>query len=531
MDNYIETRESTMRDYMRVLFRQKAVIFLTIAVILGATYIGLKLKTPLYESQVKLLIQAEKQLESPYYREVMSTRSLEQSLTQSEVIKSSPVIERAVQTLALYEQPLDYEKKFSSPLRGRIVDWQVERFKKTLSQYPAEAQKLYIYQTRVADLRDRIKVEPVRDTNIFVLKVSDFSPVGSAILANVISRSYVIFDLEQQLAELQLKYGEKNQVIAQIKDSIEKMSKTLNGQPIPATEALGPASVKIIEQASVPIRAAGLPKWVIGVLAVVMSIFVALMLAFLFEYMDQTFKTPEDIERFLNLPLLGFLPKRGFAENPIVKNMNQKSLYVHCYGNLSDQIYLILKEKKIKSVLVTAALAGEGASTVLTNLALYASQKAHHKVLLIDANFRHSTIEKMAGIGAGPGLGEVLEGKVTLDKAVKEIGNGYGILAAGKTELNPVLLLDSHAFAEVIKKAKEKYEMVLVDCANLNDYRDALAVSAHVEGVAVVIKEGKTRRQVVKNAIAPLTEKKANLIGVILNKRVFSIPGFIYQSV
>jgi len=104
----------TLRDYLRVLFRHKAVIITSIITVTATVIVGLIFKTPVYQAQVKMLISAEKQVESPYYREILSDRSLQLALTQSEIVKSNAVIGLAVRALGLYNRPLDYEKNFSS---------------------------------------------------------------------------------------------------------------------------------------------------------------------------------------------------------------------------------------------------------------------------------------------------------------------------------------------------------------------------------------------------------------------------------
>ena len=509
---------TTLRDYLRVLFRHKAVIITTFVTVMATVIIGLQLKTPLYQAQVKMLISAEKQVEAPYYRDLLKSQNAEVVLTQSEIVKSNPVIERAVRAIGLYERPLDYEKRFCSNLKKPLIDFQVSRFKKKLAQLTEEQKKAFRFRLAVEDLKRNIKVEPIRDTNLFTISVSDFSPLGAAIIANIVSRSYVIFDLEQQLAELQLKYGEKHLSVIQMKDNIEKMKESLNGKPLSNIEAIGPASVKIIEQAQIPLKPAGPSKHLTIILALAMSSFLGVMLAFMFEYIDQTFKSPQDIEAFLDIPLLGSIPRK--------KKFRKELLH-----NLSGQLYLLMKDKNLKSLLLTSALPKEGTTTIVANLAKHLSQKQGHKVLIIDANLRNPSMHKAFKISDNSGLADVLEGRTSFERAVQDIGSNLNVLTAGKAELNPITLLESHRMSELLKTVRERYEIVLIDGANLKDSKDALALCSYADGVALVVNEGKTRRQVVKSAIALLEQKKANLLGVILNNRAFVIPGFIYNKV
>lgn len=507
--------ETTLRDYMRVLFRQKAVIITAFVTVIATVIIGLMLKTPVYEASVKMLISAEKQVESPYYREIMGGRNVEIALTQSEIVKSNPVIEQTVKTLGLFQKPLDYEKQFASPLKSKLVGLHVRMVKAKFERIPQEQRQTYQFRLAMEDLKRSIKVEPIRDTNLFTISVRDFSPVGATVIANVVSRAYLIFDLQQQLAELQLKYGEKHQTVLQLKDTIDKMLKNLNGKPLPDIEAIGPASVKIVEQANIPLEPVGPSNLLIFILAIFMALFLGIMLAFVFEYLDQTFKSPQDIESYLNIPYLGSISAKA----------KHKS-----FDTLTEQILLIAKDKHLKTLLFTTASSGDDSIDLVVNLGRSLGEKEQIKVLVIDANFRQLSFKKYTNVSSGQGLVDVIEEKVTLEKSVQTLSKNLAILSSGKTSLNPITLLESGKMNLLLAEGVNKYDVVLITAPDLTQ-RDSVLLSTHVDGVILVVNEGKTRKQVVKSALAPLQEKKANILGVILNNRTFVIPKAIYDRV
>lgn len=319
------------------------------------------------------------------------------------------------------------------------------------------------------------------------------------------------------MAELQLKYGEKHSTVIQLKDSIEKMAENLGGRIVADNiEAIGPASVKIIEQAMVPGRPAGYSNLSVTAIAFFMAVFLGFMLVFIFEYLDQTFKSPQDIESFLNLPYLGSVPQKTAAGS---------------YGNLAEQLFLIMKDRGIKSVLLMAVYNKEGVTAATVNLAQHLAKITGSKVLVIDANLRRPSIHKIFKAGDTAGISDVLGGKIEFEKAVKDLGSNRNILFAGRTALNPITLLNAHAMQEVMNAAEDKYDIILLDCANLNDFRDGFLLSSMVDGVVLVVNEGKTRKQAVQNAILPLQQTKANILGVILNNRTFVIPSVIYDKI
>ncbi len=505
----------TMRDYMRVLFRQKAVLVTTIIVVTLVSIIGLLFKTPVYKAKVKMLIQAQPQVESPYYTAIMGYSNIQPTLTQSEIVTSNPVLGLAVRALGLYQRPFDYESNFASVLKKPLISFIAKLSQKELETYPEGQRKGILYRMAIENLRENLKVEPVQDTNIFIISVVDYDPIAAATIANTISRAYAIFDLEQQLAELQLKYGEKHPTAIQLKENIEKMSKNLSGQPVSDVEAIGPASVKIIEQAALPIKPEGLPRSILLVLAFILSIFLGVMLSFVFEYLDQTIRYPKEAEEYLGVPCLGSIPK------------NAKTNYYH---NLADQVYLLMKDKKLKSLVFTSALFGEGVSTLIANLATYFSETAKHKTLVIDANFRNPILGKLFKIPKETGLVDVLEGKLSFEKAVKEAGSDLDVLAAGNCTLNPVTLLSSHAMQELIRQVKEKYTIVLIDSPEISAYKDGVILSTFADSTVIVVNEGKTRKQVIKASLVPFEQNKTNILGSILNNRTFPIPEKIYNK-
>lgn len=517
----------SLRDYLRVIFRHKFVIITVFIIAIITAIVGLELKTPVYNAQVTMLISAEKQIDSPYYRSLGSSQT--QELTPSGIANSNPVIKRAVNALKLYERPPDYEKQFCSPLKARLIDLKLKMLKSDNGS-PTDEQA-YRLRIAVESLKRNINVEPIRDTNLFAIIVSDFSPEAAAEIANVVSRSYVIFDLVQQLAEIQLQYGDKHPIVMQLKNNIDKMSHNLHGEILPDIEAIGPATIKIIEQAEAPFGPVGTSKKTTLLLVLVMTPFFGIIIAFGLEYIDHTIKSPQDIVTYLDLPHLGSIPRNGFRKNGFVKDVKQVNTSTHFYQKLSDNICLLIKDKNVKSLLITAPTTREGSALIIANLSNFLSSKSGHKVILIDANVKAPAVHRYFNISDRPGLANVLERKVPFEKATQDINPYLTVLPAGDTSLDPALLLESAAMVNVIKIAKEKYGLVLIDYSNLANSRETCILSSYLDGVIVVVHEGKTRHHVIKEFIEPLRDKKVNLIGAILNNRTFPIPKVIYKRI
>ena len=550
---------STLRDYLRVVFRHKAVIITTIITVVISSAFWLEYNTPVYSAHVKMLVSAEKRIDSPYYK-VLNIGG-EISLSHCTIVNSDPVIARAVKALKLHERPIDYEKNYCSSFKIFLMDLgdKISKSKSTSSkvdsQYykiPDDSPRVGIslskteivnpnlgseeeqparFREAVEGLKQNINANPIMDTNLFVISAKDFNPIAAAMIANVVSRSYVVFDLEQQLSELQMQYGEKHPTVVQLKNNIDTMTKNLNGKPLSDMEAFGPGSVKIIEQAQVPPYPIGYSKRSIMVLAFFVSSFLGIILAFVFENVDQTFRSPRDIENFLNLPLLGSIPKKEFKNKRLFSDAKRINPYNQFYRDLSDQIYLLMKDKNLKSFLITAYSALEGSTNVVMNLCEYLSNKVCYRVVVIDANLKTPTIHKFFNISDKTGLTDVLEGRISFDKAIQHLNSYLTVLPAGNLSLSPILHLDSTSISNVIEIAKEKHDIVIIDYASLRNLRDARVLCSHVDGIVVVVNEGKTRRHAIKTIIETLDHTKVNLAGVIMNNRTFPIPKFIYERV
>lgn len=518
MEEYQYKNEMTTRDYVKVLFRHKVVMILTMLTMMATAIFGTLMITPIYESQVKMLITGRKQAQAEYYTDIglNGTRSAMITLTQSEIVLSDPVLERVVSVSGLAKRPLDYEKTFSSRLKVPFIEHQAKQFEQKMEKLTDEQKKAYYFRLATEDLRKKLEVEPVRDTDLFIIKVKDYNPMAAAVLANIVSRSYVMFDIEQQLAEIELKFGEKNSTVIQLREAIDKMSKGLNGAPLPPIEAIGPATVKIIEQAKVPLKPATIPRIIMVILASIMSVFLGIIAAFVMEYTDQTFKSSHEAKNLLKVRFLGSLPKKAKIEH---------------YEELSKNVYLEMVSKNIKSILITSAEHNKGVTQVAAYLGDYISEHLNKKVLLIEGDLINPTLHRMFELPEEYADNHRNGGKLKLDHGIKHISDNLHIFTLLSEGNGSIGSLTSHMLQDLIDQANEKYDLVIIDAAAIGEYKDTAIISTFADSVVVVINEGKTRQYVVKSVIDELRARKTDVLGVVLSNRKHVLPKFIYNRV
>lgn len=518
MEDHIHTNDVTYRDYVKVLFRQFWVIVIVMTIMTTAALVGAFMKTPVFSSNVKMLITGQKHTQADYYSDI-GYSSMGESLvtmTQSEIVTSDPVIERAVSVLGLAKKPYDYELRFCSGLKKPLVRYLAKKQEDRMNEFTEEQRNAFRFRMAMEDLRKRLAVRPVRNTDLFYIEVKDFNPLGAAVTANVVSRSYVIFDLEQQLAEIRLKYGEKNLSVVQLQEAIEKMSRSLNGEPLSPIDAIGPATVKIIEQAKVPLLPIGIARPIILILGVFVGAFLSIMFAFFFDHLDQSIKSPGEIESFLGIDYLGSLPKKPKRKD---------------YQTLADQLYFICKDKGLKTLLLTPVLKGESSTTIMAHLGTYMASEMNKKILLINANLRAPKLHEEFELPNSNDVTGIIAGNATLEKSVKTIDRNLHALFAGDQELNPVTIFESHMMTEFLKTAKTKYDLVLIDVAPVATYKDAVILSSLMDGLVIVLNAHRSRRHVVKNMIERFHSCRSKIVGAVLNNRKYPIPGLIYDMV
>lgn len=527
----IHSKETSLRDYLRIIFKHKYLIIITVIPVMIINYIALEFKTPIYMASVKMIVSGAKRTEATYYRELRGGLVSE----HSGLVASRQVITPVVMALKLYERPVDYEKKYASRLKRFWINYIMkgsEGTRNVTDPYNSDAglRKAILVNEAVGYLSSNVGVSgPDQESNMFIIRVTDFDAVSAAIIANSVSRSYVIFDLQQQIAELKLKYGEKYSTVVQIQNYIEELKKTLDGRPLSDMEILMPASVKIIEQAErgAPVETVNKKSRI--VVSLLGGVMLGVVLSLVIGFFDQRFKSPVDLESFLGIKVLGSIPKVSNVNKFLIEDTEQPKSYSNAFHDLADQVYILMNEKRLHCILITHMESSKDIPVIAANLAVYIGKKTAKQVLVIDANLRNSVLTKMLNIPDSYGLGEVLEDKINIEDVIYNNGSNISFLPSGNPNSNPISLLSSDKMAQVIKRISEIYEVVFVVSSGLNDYQDAVIMSSFVDGVVLVIDEEKDRKPVVKFAINPIEQRKAHMVGAILNNRSYVIPEIIYR--
>ena len=254
--------------------------------------------------------------------------------------------------------------------------------------------------------------------------------------------------------------------------------------------------------------------------------------AFLREAVDDSVHTSEELEKQVELPLLGMtpeLPKNKLAKPQISLPFGKPQLLAPWTVQVSnwpptweslDLIYkniqLMNELASFKSLMVTSAVAGEGKSTLALGLALSAA-RLHQRVLLIDADLRRPNLHEMLNLPNEQGLSTLLGSDATLpgQGVVQSSGAFIDILTAGPLPSDPANLLSSQRMRELIAEFEKNYDLILLDAPPVLGMVDAMIAASLCTGVVLVSRVGQVTKTELTQARAMLN--KLNVIGVVAN--------------
>jgi capsular exopolysaccharide synthesis family protein len=292
-------------------------------------------------------------------------------------------------------------------------------------------------------------------------------------------------------------------------------------------EVIGETSagnVTIVSRAAIP-RLATSPnvtRTLGGWLLVGLTLGVGLVLALHFS--DRTVKNPTMIEESLGLatlalvPSLGRKPRGRHARGSQLLDPNGHTPQTEAFHYLRTSIQYSSAARAPQVLLVTSCLPQEGKSTVAANLALFSAGTRAGRVLLVDADLKRPTVHRSFELSRMPGLSDVLAGQVSLDDAIKQgPHHGLDILPAGMATPSPINLLDSNAMGELLAELKKRYGVVILDTAPSHAMADTLVLAKRVDGVCLVVRQGRTALEILEQTVQKYREIGAPLLGLVYN--------------
>jgi succinoglycan biosynthesis transport protein ExoP len=345
-------------------------------------------------------------------------------------------------------------------------------------------------------------------------------------------------------------------------------------------KGLRTSNVRVADRARVPRSPSSPRKKLNLLLALFFGLFGGVGLAFLMDYLDNTVKTSEDVEKYGGLPTLGVVPefdpeayKKGYGygygyghrrkhmgptsakggedstrtwisqgqshgqgeKKPVIKSIEliahfaPKSNFSESYRSIRTAFLLSSVEPKLKMVIVTSSLPVEGKTANVCNLAVTLAQ-TEKKVLLVDADLRKPRQHRIFGIKNLNGLTNYLTVGTEMKHLAKltAVPNLY-LMNAGPVPPNPSELLGSEKMGELLAESRKFFDYVLIDAPPIMAVTDALVLGPHADGVIIVVWSGKTPRESLKEAKEKLDMMNIKTLGVIINRLNLKEHSYYYK--
>lgn len=490
-------------DLQKLIFllRKWVWMLLLITVLSGFTaFLVSKKLTPYYESSTILLINEAPTTTAINYNSVLMSEQL--TVTYSRMIDKTSLLSKVINQLGL--------------------------------------------TTTTEALSNLVTITSLKDTQLIQIHVETSNPQLSASIANAIadifsqhvseiqSQRFALTrtNLEQQLTEIEAQItSDEIQLRSVISQSVgdklkakiarnqEIYSNLLKSyESVRLSEAQSATNVMQVEKAIVnsrPVRPNVTHNVVIAGLA---GILLALGAIVIFEVLDDTVKTPDDINRKFRIPVLGAINhQKGIQQSPIAQ-LEPCSFTADEYRRLRTNLNYACNDRMLGTLMVTSPEPCEGKTTTAVNLAIIFAQSGK-QVILADCDFRHPTTQIAFQLNNREGMSTLF---TRSSSGIAGIPQSSGvenlwIVTTGQLSPNQSELLGHEKMTDILHAMQEQVDIVIIDTSPVLAVTDAAMLAPSVDGVLIVVKPGKTKTKDLADTVEQLSRVKAHILGVVLN--------------
>ena len=524
LDERTEEIEIDLRYYFYLL-RAHWLIIIATAVLAGLVALTASLlMEPVYRSTATIYVNSRQGEGSADFTDLRASESL--ARTYAELITSRAILEKTQTELSLIGQDVG-----------------------------------------LGEIRSGISASPVANTQLIRIQVENNNPQLAADIANTASQmlineieeieteDYTISEanLSEQIAYLDAQIAESEAAIEAIQDSetvsdiaernrLESLLVEYNRDYSPLLQKRedirlekfrASSNMRIFEQATAasnPIQ----PRIPLNTIAgVLLGLVGAIAFVFGREILDDTIRNPEEVSQRYSVPILGQVLNFDAENEKLITLLQPRSPIAEAFRSLRLNLKYASVDNELRSILVTSAAPGEGKSTLAANLGVVLAQ-GEQDVVIIDGDLRRPKVHKNFELSNRDGLsGLFLESLDTLPDVVQATSiPRLSAISSGALPPNPSELLDSDKARQIVNKATESADVVIIDAPPIIAMTDAAALSQYVDGVILVIRAGSTRRSAVEQALQRLQYVGANILGFAITDidNVFQKGGYYYYQ-
>jgi capsular exopolysaccharide synthesis family protein len=309
---------------------------------------------------------------------------------------------------------------------------------------------------------------------------------------------------------------QRAQAIAQ--SVAEEVSALVSVLETPPSGAAAPIKATIVNAAPLPDTPTSPKPMRNLMLAGVLGLLIGLAAGVVRELLDTTVKGPEDVSAAVDLPVMGNIAyDPSVPKRPLVTALDLNNPRLEAFRVLRTNMQFVDVDHDSRVYTVTSSVPEEGKTTSATNLAIMTAQ-AGQRVLLVEGDLRRPRIHMENELEQAVGLTTVLVGRTSLEEAVQtpDVPN-LSVLTSGLLPPNPAELLQSRAMADLLVKARDRYDVVIIDAPPLLPVTDAALLAAQSDGALVVVRHGRTTKEQLREAVDRLRAVGGRPLGAVLN--------------
>lgn len=472
----------------------------------GASYFAVQRMPRIYQATTTVMVGQGLQSANPNSQDLYISQQLAQ--TYSEMVTRGPILGGAAEALGLSYVPspqsvnawlvpgtqlMGIAVRDTDPARARaLADAIVQQLILQTPNEVAEDQARQTFiRTQLMQLEANIQATQ-EEIQLEAVKLAD------ATSARAIQQSQTnIAALQQKLASYQATYGSLLGGVAARTNYISVFE--------PASTPTWPISPNV-ERTVLMAAAIGLVLAVGG--------------ALLIEFLDDTIKTPEDVDQAIRVSTLGSIVRtHGRKEtNGLVAAHEPLSPATEGYRALRTNVQVFSVDEPLRTLVVTSPNPSDGKTTIVANLGIVMAQ-AGNRVVLVDADLRRSMLHKNFELSNREGLSNaLLEDEPALDGWLRETEiENLRVLTSGPLPPNASELLGSRRMRQLVERLKDEADVILFDTPPSLVVTDASVLAVEADGVLLVAEAGRTRRTVLKEAAGQLQQLGVKILGVVLN--------------
>lgn len=541
--NEIQQKETIdFSFYLQAFLKHwRLICFMLFLGLLGAVLVN-AIMQPRYKATVLMMIDRENSGRIEQMSFGSWTSDEDYYRTQYKLLESKTLLEKVYKDLNLAEVPefslgwksLKGNLTVSPITRSRLVEVTVTSFDKKLATDTVN----YLAKSFAAqNIKNRLSIA---GEVITALESTEQSPEQQELLNSlpqIVNSDFIKGLKNQELAkssELSLllgKYTEQHPEVISVKKQLAAIQKIIDRETkrllqsikIDLSGQFSANNIRIIDEAVVPEKPYKPRKLLNIAVGLAAGLLLGMIISLFAEFLSQTVKSAKEVEDILKLPLLGFVPherqRKGF-EDYLIMLKEGNVLTAENVRNIRTMLSFSLNAGKVKNLLITSSLQGEGKSFLSSSLAAAFAQTGK-KVLLIDGDLRRGRLHRIFKLSNENGLSSLWTEGQTLEGAKKNIQKtdvkNLSVLTSGPRPANSSELLSTPILKEFIDSLQDFYDLILIDCPASLPVADTFLWGQVIDKAIFTIRQGKTSVKSAKFALERMKQANIKVIGCVIN--------------